>query len=145
MYDTVKTWQTLEKSCEDLKLLRYLISPSLRHEKQRTFLFIRLDLLNRTDPDETVRKVEYILVICIRTCVCVCVCVGLFTCVCVCVFINIETFTTREPDLRYIEDVSVFVCVCVCVCMIIKSLTMKNVSNTRYATSVRDLKICMWL
>ncbi len=37
------------------------ISPSLTHEKRRSFLFSRLDLLNRTDPDETVRNVEYML------------------------------------------------------------------------------------
>ena len=48
----------LEKRCEDLKLLRYLMRPSLRHEKHRYFLFSRLDLLNRTEPDETVRNVE---------------------------------------------------------------------------------------
>ena len=40
----------LEKRCEDLKLLRCLIRPSLRHEKHRSFLFSRLDLLKRTDP-----------------------------------------------------------------------------------------------
>ncbi len=51
----------LEKRCEDLKLLRCLISPSPRHEKHRSFLFSRLDLLNRTDPDETVKNFEYIL------------------------------------------------------------------------------------
>ncbi len=51
----------LEERCEDLKLLRCLIRPSLRHEKQRSFLFSRLDLLNRTDPDEAVRNVEYML------------------------------------------------------------------------------------
>ncbi len=51
----------LEKRCEDLKLLRYLIRASLRHEKHRSFLFSRLDLLKRTDPDEAVRNVEYIL------------------------------------------------------------------------------------
>ena len=51
----------LRKRCEDLKLLRCLIRPSLRHEKNRSFLFRRLDLLNRTDPDEVVRTVEYIL------------------------------------------------------------------------------------
>jgi hypothetical protein len=51
----------LEKRCEDLKLLRCLIRPSLRHEKQRSFLFSRLDLLNRTDPGEAVRNVEYML------------------------------------------------------------------------------------
>jgi hypothetical protein len=51
----------LEKRCEDLKLLRCLIRPSLRHEKHRSFLFSRLDLLNRTDPGESVRNVEYIL------------------------------------------------------------------------------------
>ena len=51
----------LEKRCEDLKLLRCLIMPSLRHEKHRSFLFSRLDLLNRTDPDETVRNVEYMM------------------------------------------------------------------------------------
>jgi len=38
-----------------------LIRPSLRHEKQRSFLFSRVDLLNRTDPDEAVRNVEYML------------------------------------------------------------------------------------
>ena len=52
---------TLRKRCEELKLLRCLISPSLRHEKYRSFLFSRVDLLNRTDPDEAVRNVEYIL------------------------------------------------------------------------------------
>ena len=35
--------------------------PSLRHEKRRSFLFSRLDLLNSTDPDEVVRNVEYML------------------------------------------------------------------------------------
>ena len=34
-----KSWQTLEKRCEDLKLLRWLISPILRHDKERSFLF----------------------------------------------------------------------------------------------------------
>jgi hypothetical protein len=33
----------------------------VRYEKQRSFLFSRLDLLNRTDPGEAVRNVEYIL------------------------------------------------------------------------------------
>ncbi len=33
-------------------LLRCLIRPSLRDEKQRSFLFSRADLLNRTDPDD---------------------------------------------------------------------------------------------
>jgi hypothetical protein len=42
-------------------LLRCLIRPSLRHEKQRSFLFNRVDLLNRTDPDEVVRNVEYMM------------------------------------------------------------------------------------
>ena len=37
------------------------IRPSLRHEKHRSFLFSRLDLLNRTDPVETVRNVEYMM------------------------------------------------------------------------------------
>ncbi len=32
-----------------------------RHEKQRSFLFSRVDLLNRTDPGEAVRNVEYML------------------------------------------------------------------------------------
>jgi hypothetical protein len=55
-------WQVLEKRCEDLKLLRCLIMPSLRHaEKQRSFVFSRLDLLNRTDPGEEVRNVEYMM------------------------------------------------------------------------------------
>ena len=49
---------TLRKRCEDLKLLRCLIQ---RHEKHRSFLFSRLDLLNRTDPGEAVRNVEYML------------------------------------------------------------------------------------
>ena len=35
--------------------------PSLRHEKHRFFLFSRLDLVNRTDPDEAVRNVEYMM------------------------------------------------------------------------------------
>ncbi len=51
----------LRKRCEDLKLLRCLIRPSLRHEKHRSFLFNRLDLLKRTDPCEVVRNVEYML------------------------------------------------------------------------------------
>jgi hypothetical protein len=51
----------LEKRCEDLKLLRCLIRTSLRHEKHGSFLFSRLDLLNRTDPGEAVRNVEYML------------------------------------------------------------------------------------
>ena len=51
----------LRKRCEDLKLLRYLIRPSLRHEKRRSFLYSRLDLLNRTDPGEAIRNVEYML------------------------------------------------------------------------------------
>jgi hypothetical protein len=38
----------LEKRCEDTR-------PSLRHEKHRSFLFSRLDLLKRTDPDEAVK------------------------------------------------------------------------------------------
>ena len=54
-------WQAIEKRCEDLQLLRCLIRPSLRHENRRSFLFNRLDLLNRTDPDEAVRNVEYML------------------------------------------------------------------------------------
>ncbi len=49
---------TWEERCEDLKILRCL---SLRHEKHRSFLFSRLDLLNRTDPVETVRNVECML------------------------------------------------------------------------------------
>jgi hypothetical protein len=50
-----------EKRCEGLLLLRCLIRPTLRHEKQRSFLFNRLDLLNRTDPGEAVRNDEYML------------------------------------------------------------------------------------
>ena len=46
----------LRKRCEDLKLLRCLIRPSLRHEKHRSFLFNRVDLVNRTDPGEAVRN-----------------------------------------------------------------------------------------
>jgi hypothetical protein len=42
-------------------LLRCLIRASLSHEKQRSFLFKRADLLNRTDPGEAVRNVEYML------------------------------------------------------------------------------------
>ena len=34
---------------------------SLRHEKQRSFPLRRLDLLNRTDPVEAFRNVEYML------------------------------------------------------------------------------------
>jgi hypothetical protein len=45
----------MRKRCEDLKLLSYLIRPALRHEKHRSFLFSRLDLLNRIDPGELVR------------------------------------------------------------------------------------------
>jgi hypothetical protein len=51
----------LEKRFEDLKFLRCLIRPSLRHEKDRSFLFSRLDLLKRTDPDEAVRNTDYIM------------------------------------------------------------------------------------
>ncbi len=39
--------------------LRCLTRPSLRHEKHRSFLFRRLDLLNRTDPGEEVRNAGY--------------------------------------------------------------------------------------
>ena len=39
----------------------YIIYTSLSYEKKRSFLFTRLDLLNRTDLDETVRNVEYML------------------------------------------------------------------------------------
>ncbi len=53
--------------CEDLKLLRCLIRPSLRHEKHRSFLFSRVDLLNRTDPGEAVRNVEYMLAVLVIT------------------------------------------------------------------------------
>ena len=53
--------KSLEKRCEDLKLLRCLMRPSLRYEKQRCFLFSRIDLINRTDPDEVVRNVEYMM------------------------------------------------------------------------------------
>ncbi len=56
-----KRGKSLEKRCEDLKLLRCLVRLSLRHEKQRSFLFGRLDLLNRTDPGEAVRNVDYML------------------------------------------------------------------------------------
>ncbi len=60
--DTTKSWLALEKRCEDLKLLRCLIRPSLRHEEHGSFLVrSRLDLLNRTDPGEAVKNVEYIL------------------------------------------------------------------------------------
>ena len=48
-----------EKGVKALLLLRCLIRPSLRHEKQISFLFSRIDLLNRTDPGEAVRNVEY--------------------------------------------------------------------------------------
>ncbi len=58
---TRKTLQTLEKSSEDLGLLRCLIRPNLRNEKERSFLFNRLDLLNKTDPDEEVRNIEYMM------------------------------------------------------------------------------------
>ena len=51
-----------EKRCGDLHLLRCLLRPSLRHEKHRSFLFSRIDLLNRTDPGEAVRDVEYMLI-----------------------------------------------------------------------------------
>jgi len=43
------------------ELLRCLIRPSLRYEKHRSFLFRRVDLLNRPDPGEAVRNVEYML------------------------------------------------------------------------------------
>jgi hypothetical protein len=59
--DTTKSCQSLEERCEDLKLLRCLIRPSRMHEKHRSFLFSNLDLLKRTDPDETVRNVEYMM------------------------------------------------------------------------------------
>ncbi len=54
-----ESWNTWEERCEDLKLLRCLIRPSLRHEKHRSFLFSRLDLLNRTDPGKAVRNSRY--------------------------------------------------------------------------------------
>ena len=38
-----------------------MIRPRLRHEKHRSSLFSRVDLLNRTDADEAVRNVEYML------------------------------------------------------------------------------------
>ena len=38
-----------------------VIRSSLRDEKERSFLFSRLDLLNRTDPGEAVRNVEYMM------------------------------------------------------------------------------------
>ncbi len=53
--------QTWEERCEDLKFLRCLLRPSLSYEKHRSFLFSRLELLNRTDPDEVVRNVEYMM------------------------------------------------------------------------------------
>ena len=54
--------KTLRKRCEAFCFYDALEGlPSLRHEKQRSFLFSRADLLNRTDPDETVRNVEYML------------------------------------------------------------------------------------
>ena len=37
------------------------IRPILRHEKHRSFLFSRLDLLHRTDPGEAVRNGEELL------------------------------------------------------------------------------------
>jgi hypothetical protein len=51
----------LEKRCEDFKLLRCLIRPSLKYEKHRSFLFSRSDLPKRTDPGEAVSNVEYML------------------------------------------------------------------------------------
>ena len=39
--DMMKSWNYLRKRCEDLKLLRCLLRPSLRHEKHS--LFSRLD------------------------------------------------------------------------------------------------------
>jgi hypothetical protein len=48
----------LEKRCEDLKLRRCLLRPNLRHEKHRSFLFSRLDLLKRTDPGEAVKNAD---------------------------------------------------------------------------------------
>ena len=59
--DTTKSCSPLEKKCEDLELLRCLIMHSLSHEKHRSFLFSRLDLVNRTDPGEAVRNVEYMM------------------------------------------------------------------------------------
>ncbi len=59
--DTTESWNYLRKRCEDLKILRCFIRPRLRHEKYRSFLFSRLDLLNRTDPGEEVGNVEYLL------------------------------------------------------------------------------------
>ncbi len=51
----------LRKGVRILSFYDALIRPSLRHEKQRSFLFSRLDLPNRADPDEAVRNVEYML------------------------------------------------------------------------------------
>ena len=61
MGDTTKSWNYLRTRCEDLELLRCLIRPRLRHEKHRSFLLCRIDLLNRTDPDEEVKNVEYMM------------------------------------------------------------------------------------
>jgi len=51
----------LRKGVRILSFYDALIRPSLRHEKHRSFLFNRVDLLNRTDPVEALRNVEYIL------------------------------------------------------------------------------------
>jgi hypothetical protein len=47
----------LRKGVRILRLLRRLTRPILWHEKLRSFLFSRLDLLNRTDPGEADRNV----------------------------------------------------------------------------------------
>jgi hypothetical protein len=61
-YRHKKRGETLRKRCEALSFYdAFLIRPSLWHEKQRSFLFSRVDLLNRTDPGEAVRNVEYML------------------------------------------------------------------------------------
>ena len=49
----------LRKGVRIFKLLRCLIRPSLRHKKHRSFLFNRVDLLNRTDLGEAVRNADY--------------------------------------------------------------------------------------
>ena len=51
-----------KKGVNALLLLRCLIRPTYPEAREaRSFLFSRVDLLNRTDPAEAVRNVEYMM------------------------------------------------------------------------------------
>jgi hypothetical protein len=60
-YRHKKSWRVLWEKVWGFLLLRCLIRPNLSHEQERSFLFSKVDLLNRTDPGEAVRNVEYMM------------------------------------------------------------------------------------